>query len=360
MLVCPACHAPLTWQIEERRGNRIETGAATCEQCETTYLILEGIAHFLTPEHLQTNVESQDSAWGQPERRTDGLYALYQYLRDHPDVKRQLMFAPLQALSPVDQFFRAALLEGRGEYVRARTTENVARMGLYTPAYLDAWNSQYEYIIDHLLGRVPSLVEGPLVNVACGRGRLLNRLVQKFNYPIIASDLSPFVLRRNRRWLEFFGLYDKVNLLAFDIRYQPFKTGAIDAMVTDLEFSNIGELSAPLQELRRVLHTNRGSNEDKHAAEFLAISHFYTEDDATNGAMIQELALTSFLYKQAMIEGFKDAGFRVSIENTQESMAKPMPSSDLVPDAKMDTLPVVETVLEWGVVVARSCAHDCA
>jgi uncharacterized protein YbaR (Trm112 family) len=362
ILVCPACHAPLTWQIEERWGDRIETGAAACEACDVTYLILEGIGLFLAPERLQANADSDSPGGlgspsgfqnGQPPNRQ-----LFQYLRDHPDVERQLMFAPLQTLSSTDQFLRAALLEARGEYVRARTTENVAKMGLYTSAYLEAWDSQYEYIFKHLLGRVPSIVDGPMMDLACGRGYLLNQLALKFNHPIIAVDSNPFVLHRNRRWLEFFDLYDRVSLLAFDAYHMPFKDSVIGTIVTNLGLQAIAALygieesSALPQELYRVINVDTDHRGREHLGEFLAISHFYTEDDTSNGSVIQDLDLAPFLYKQALMESFKEADFIVSVENTQESVAKPMPSSDLIPSVVMDALPVAETVLEWGVVVA--------
>ncbi len=356
MLVCPACRAPLTWQIEERWGDRIETGAAACEACDVTYLILEGIGLFLAPERLQADADPgshSNSGFqnGWPNRQ------LFQYLRDHPDIERQLMFAPLQTLSSADQSLRAALLEARGEYVRARTTENVARMGLYTSAYLEAWDSQYEYIFEHLLGRVPSIIDGPMMDLACGRGYLLNQLAQKFNHPIIAVDSNPFVLHRNRRWLEFFGLYDSVSLLAFDAYHMPFKDSVIGTIVTNLGLQaalcRIEESSALPRELYRVINVDTDHRGREHLGEFLAISHFYTEDDTSNGSVIRDLGLAPFLYKQALMESFKEADFIVSVENTQESVAKPVPSSDLIPSVRMDALPVAETVLEWGVVVAH-------
>ncbi len=360
ILVCPACHASLTWQIEDRRGDRIETGAAACETCEVSYLILEGIGLFLMPERLQAGTElgasessSQDAAWGEP------TLQLYQYLRDHPDIERQLMFAPLQTLSSADQFLRAALLEARGEYVRARTTENVARTGLYTSAYLDAWDSQYKYIFDHLLGRIPSIVDGPLMDWACGRGYLLNQLAQKFNHPIIATDSSPFVLRRNRRWLEFFGLYDNVSLLAFDAYRMPFRDAVIGTIVTNLGLQAMATLyrfdalNMVLQELYRVLDMGTSHRGHEHRGEFLAISHFYTEDEGSNSSVIRDWGLAPFLYKQALVEGLTEADFVVSFENTQKSIAKPTPYSDLIPDVRIDVLPVAETTLEWGVIVAH-------
>jgi uncharacterized protein YbaR (Trm112 family)/SAM-dependent methyltransferase len=350
MLVCPVCHASLTWQIEDRRDDRIETGTAICLRCEATYFILEGIGLFLKPEHLQAGTEigshNNNGLWHGLWRQTG--HQLYQYLRDHPDVEHQLVFAPLQTLSPVDQFFRAVLLEARGEYVRARTTENIAKIGLYTSSYLDAWDSQYTYILEHLLGRVPSVVSGPIVDLASGRGYLLNELAQRFRHPIIATDFNPLVLQRNRRWLKFFGLYDNVSLLAFEAHAMPFREDAIDTMVTNLglqaraALSHVERPGVLLRELRRVLN-----------GEFLAISHFYTEDDVANGAIIQDSELASFLYKQALAEGFTEAGFMVSIENTQESVVKPTPSSDLIPGLCMDELPITETVLEWGIVLAQ-------
>lgn len=47
---------------------------------------------------------------------------------------------PLEALAPADQFFRALILDERGEYAQAKVAADVVRSGMYTPEYLGLYD----------------------------------------------------------------------------------------------------------------------------------------------------------------------------------------------------------------------------
>ena len=144
--------------------------------------------------------------------------------------------------------------------------EDLANKGLYTKAYLDCANSQIKYVINWL-----SATDGPIVDLASGRGYLATRLVRELQRPVVVSDFSPAVLRRNRQYFERLGLYGFVSLLAFDARRTPFKDGAVKLLTTNLGLPNIEEPGDLLKELRRIVD-----------GVFLAISHFYPEEDEKN------------------------------------------------------------------------------
>ncbi|MCG2767955.1 MAG: methyltransferase domain-containing protein [Chloroflexota bacterium] len=324
MLECPVCHSELSWTVTRSLGSRIEEADVRCTTCGAAYPVREGIALFLTPDLPRNDLwEHVDSG-------------LTTYLREHPEVERQLMDVPLADMAPADQFFRALVLEERGMYGQAKTAEQVANAGLYTREYLACSESQFNYVIERL-----SSSDGPIVDLASGRGALAERLASRLDRSLVVTDFSPRVLRRNRRWLEFLGLYDKVSLLAFDARRTPFKDRAVGTLTTYLGLSNIEEPADLLLELRRIVEGG-----------FLAISHFFPEEDEANAAAIREAGLSPLLFRRSALDHFAAAGWLMELANMCVGESIPTPRSVLLDGAGVDALPVVETVLQWCVLVA--------
>ena len=325
MLECPSCHGELNWKIIQHQGDRIEEAEVNCKKCGDTYPVKEGIGLFLTPD-LPCN-----DLWEQLDSQ------LIQYLRENPQIESKLMDAPLNTLNPADQFFRAQILEERGEFAQAKAIANLAYSKLYATEYLKCYNAQINYLIAQL-----SIFDGPIIDLASGRGDLAELLVRKLKQPIVFTDFSPQILRRNRRWLEFFGLYERVSLLAFDARLSPFKDGMIKMMTTNLGLINIEEPENLLIELRRVV-----------SGKFFAISHFYQVDDEINAEAIKKVGLDQFLFRKPALNSFCRAGWQVKIENMMIGKACPTPKGEVIEGAGIDAFPVTETKLEWGVLVAQ-------
>lgn len=323
-LQCPACGGALRWEVAETAGDRIEMAEAACLACSARYPVREGIGLFLTPDLPRNDL------WEQAGSR------LSQHLAAHPDVARQLMDAPLASLTPADRFFRAMALDERGDYAQARAAREAALPGVYTRAYLNCAQSQVDYVIDQLAG-----ADGPVVDLASGMGFLVEAMARRLQRPIVATDFSPRVLRRDRRWLESLGLYDRVSLLAFDARRSPFRDGAVATLTSYLGLANIEEPGPLLDELRRVV-----------SGRFLAVSHFYPEDDEANKRAIDQLGLSDLLFRRAALARFAAAGWQASLVNVRAGAARPTPASALL-GAGIDGLPVAPTTLEWGVIVAQ-------
>ncbi|MCI0395570.1 MAG: methyltransferase domain-containing protein [Chloroflexi bacterium] len=322
LLECPACHHRLDWSVQERTEQRILAAGAHCAACEASYSVRDGIGLFLTPE-LQRN-----DLWEQVDSH------LVQYLRQHLEQERQLMQSPVESLNPADLFFRAMVLEERREYAQARTVAERAQVGMYTPEYLACWRSQVAYVIGQLAG-----ADDPIVDLASGRCYLVEQLARSLARPIVGSDFSPRVLQQARRTLEFQGLYDRVSLLAFDARRTPFKSGAVQAMTTNLGLPNIQEPGNLLQELRRIV-----------AGRLLAISQFYPEEEDANTEVIRQAGLALLLHRQNALAAFAQAGWQVEAANVCRGMARPTPTSAILDGAGIDGMPVVETTLEWCVL----------
>jgi len=238
---------------------------------------------------------------------------LSRYLRTHPEIERRLMDVTLETLSPADRFFRAMVLEERGRFAEARAVAELARSRLYTPEYLACYRSQ----IDHLIGRLTTM-DGPIIDLASGRCELVEEMALRLPHPIVATDFSPRVLRRDRKWLEFFD-YERVSLLAFDARRTPFRDGAVKIMTTNLGLANIERPGDLVRELRRV-----------DSGTFLAVMHFFPDEDEANAVVIQKWGLAPFLYRHSALEQFAAAGFEVELENVQTGVAQPTPTSTLI------------------------------
>lgn len=325
MLECPSCHGELNWKIIQHQGDRIKEAEVNCKKCGSAYPVKEGIGLFLTPDLPRNDL------WEQLDSQ------LVQYLRENPQIESKLMDTPLNTLNPADQFFRAQILEERGEFAQAKAIANLAYSKLYAPEYLKCNNAQINYLIAQL-----SIFEGPIIDLASGRGDLAELLIRKLEQPIVFTDFSSQILCRNRRWLDFFGLYERVSLLAFDARRSPFKDRAIEVMTTNLGLINIEKPENLLIELRRIV-----------SGKFFAISHFYSEDDEVNAETIKKFGMDKFIFKNSALESFHAAGWQVKMENMMIGRAFPTPKGEVIEGAGIDALPVTETKLEWGTLVAQ-------
>jgi uncharacterized protein YbaR (Trm112 family) len=331
MLECPVCHGELDWTTTEHGDDRTEQAEARCAACAATYPVRDGIGLFLTPDLPRNDL------WAQVDSQ------LTLYLRDHPEIDRQLMDMPLEELSPTDQHFRTLVLEERGDWADAQAAEDLANQNLYTPQYMRGWDSQTEYLLD-VVSQMAE-IDGPVVDLASGRCYLVEKLARRLKQPIVATDFSPSVLRRDRKYLQFLGLYDRVSLLAFDARRTPFKDGVIPVLTTNLGLPNVEEAGRLLEELRRVV-----------SGAFLAITHFFPEDDEPNRQMIRGAGLEPLLYRQSALDQFAQAGWDVEVKNAHLCAARPTPPSDLIEGARADGLPVADTTLEWCVLQATGKA----
>lgn len=325
MLVCPVCHRDLEWDITERSNDRIESGVAHCHECAADYPIQEGIGLFLTPDLRR------DDLWEQVDSN------LMQHLNQHPEVESRLMDTPADEVTPADLFFRALALEERGDFESARVTEKLADKGIYTSEFRACAQSQIDYVVEQL-----SNSSEVIVDLASGRGYLVEELARNLENLIVATDFSPRVLRRDRNYLEHFGLYDRVSLLAFDARLTPFRDKSVQTLTTNLGLPNIEHHEKLLPELRRIV-----------VGSFLAVSHFYPEDDDINARALQEFGLDSLLYRRSALSHFSSAGWQVKIANSCAGTAQPTPKGVILEGAGIDGFPVAETTLEWCVLIAH-------
>lgn len=315
MLCCPACHGDLIWEITQLDSDRILQGKATCSQCSATYPIREEIALFLTPDL------PREDLWEQVDSR------LNQVLREKPDLEAQMRDSD----NPADQFFLSMVFEERGEFAAAKTLFDRAFPAIYTDGYLAGSDRQMDFVLE-------SIQSGPVVDLASGRGYLVKRLLKHGIAPVIATDFSPRILRRDRDYFKHHGLYDHLSLIACDARRLPFKNKSIPTMTSYVGLANIEKPGDVVAELKRVV-----------GGKLLAISQFYAPDDAPNAAIIKEYGL--LMFEDELLAIFDRLDWQASVMARMEVTARPTPQSKIL-GAGIDGLPVTETTITWGTIVA--------
>lgn len=325
MLECPTCHNQLDWKITSESIEQIEEADVCCSGCNALYQVKDGIGIFLTPDLPRNDM------W----EIVDSRLALY--LKSHPEIEHELMDGPVENLSPTDQQFRAMILDERGLFGEGKKVEELAHKNLYTAEYKACWDSQIEYTLDCL-----SSFDGPIVDLASGRCYLVEKIADQMHRPVVATDFSPNVLRRDKQYFQYLKLDHLVSFLAFDARKTPFKRGAIDIMTTNLGLPNIEDPGELMKELKRIV---RGT--------FLAISHFFPEEDYLNRDVIEEYGIEAFVYKGSTLKYYSSTGWNAKIENACMAKALPTPVSEIFDGERADGLPVYPTELEWCTIRAE-------
>jgi len=314
----------LRWAIGREEDDRIEAAEAECHGCGAAYSVNDGIGIFLAPD-LQ-----REDLWQEAES------GLGRYLKDNPQIEHRLLSTPLELLNLADQFFRAMALEAKGDFPCAQEAERLAFLGSYTAGYRDCWERQVESLLDRL-----DASAGPIFDLASGRCALVLRMLARLDRPIIATDFSLPVMRRNRAMLRATGREDDVSLLVFDARRTPFGANSIETLTTNLGLPNITDPAELCREIRRVL-----------SGTFLAISHFYPPADG-NADAIREAGLADHLYSESAERLLQRADLRVEVHNSCQGSASPTPVGQIIEGAQIDSLPVADTQLQWSVLEVR-------
>ncbi|MCI0713207.1 MAG: methyltransferase domain-containing protein [Chloroflexi bacterium] len=314
ILCCPACHGDLTWDITQTDSDRIIQGQATCSACDSTYPVRDEIALFLTPDL------PREDLWEQVDSR------LSQVLRENPDLEAQMR----ESDNPADQFFLSMVLEERGDFDAAKILFDKAFPAIYTDGYLAGMNRQMNYVLE-------TIDSVPVVDLASGRGYLVERLLKHGIAPVIATDFSPRVLRRDRDYFKHHRLYDHLSLIACDARRLPFKNQSIPTMTSYVGLANIEKPGDVVAELKRVV-----------SGKLLAISLFYAPDDASNAAIIKEHGL--LMFEDELLAIFDRLNWQATVMARMEVTARPTPTSEIL-GVGIDGLPVNKTTITWGTIV---------
>ena len=312
VLVCPSCHATLDWSLMTQ---------PECAGCGATYEERDGVVSLL--------IGSPDQPWEQTES------GLRKYLRAEPERERALLSGTPDQMNAADLFCRGLLVEEEGRFEEAERLIAEAVRRSYRREYLEASEAQLQCV-----SAIAAESRLPIVDVASGRGTLVRALVAQPSCGVVASDVSPLVLRRMRRRFAALGLRAPLRFVAFDAAAMPYPDSSLDTVTTYLGLPNLPQPDLAIRELRRVV-----------SGRLLAVCYFIADDDP-NLAMASSLGNVSMLIREQCLAAFAQQGWSVSVENEIVAPADPTPLGQIVDGAAIDTFPVVATEVTWCVLVA--------
>ncbi len=328
LLYCPNCHGGLDWKIDEETGDEcIYSAIATCTACKGRYPVREGIGVFVN------------------EGKRDPWKEVYHELREFMETEagKEFLGIPFKELNPADRFFQSYMLEINGDFKSSKKAEDSAMSEVYSEDYKKCWNSQIRHISDSLSSRPKDEL---IVDLASGRGILGESIASSTKADLVVSDISPFILERDKKALEAKDVNDNIDFLAFDIRSMPFKDSSISTVTTNLGFQNVsekyGQIDTIFDEVKRVL-----------SGVFFGVANFYPPNDSMNSKKISELGLGWSFYKDDFLRRFRSKGFEVGVENVCKGRNDPTPSGHYIRDASIDSLPIESAYTQWCTVVAK-------
>ena len=161
---------------------------------------------------------------------------------------------------------------------------------------------------------------------------LLERLQRTVRGTVVATDVSPRVLRRARR--------RGIEAVACDVRRMPFADASIDCATTFLGLNNVEQPGRLLTELRRV------------AGRLLAV-HLVYEPGTANDGELEELGLASLAYREPLLEALAAAGWDAEIASSCAAVLEPTPVGVVLEGAVLDRLPVEPVAGTWLTIDAR-------
>ncbi len=302
-LACPVCHGPLT---EDGLG---------CQACGLRFSEYQGIPCLFGPE--------KEDLWAQNQ---SGLAKL---LAENPETAQKLENSPEEALNGADTFAKAALRKEQGRYLEAIALQRAAWQKSYPPEYIACFQAQLDFIAQSL-----AWVSGPIVDIASGRGMLISRLQKGTAAPLVATDLSPFVLANSLAplWPEELAR-GRLSMLAFDATAMPFQDKSLPVLTTCLGLQNIPNPQLAAKELRRVC-----------AGKLYALCQFFPEDDEKNQQAAARFGLAGAYAQSFLAAMMEEAGWRVSFHNGPWLRQPPTPVGQVAPGLHVDGLPVEETL----------------
>jgi hypothetical protein len=276
-----------------------------------------------------------DARHGDPWR--EAASGLERTLAERPDLERRLLDPPPAELAPADRMFRALVLEERGGGVEATELAAHAERDLYTASYLECRDRMLACAAEEL-----ARGSGPIVDLASGRCTLMERLARDLDRPLVATDVSPVVLRRSRERLRARGVADRVEFVCLDARRLPFADGSIATLTTFLGLGNVSEPGSLLTELSRVV-----------SGVFTPVCTFFPASDDANRTAARAAGVERLLVAETAEVALVEAGWHVEAVASCSCDARPTPASVVFEGARVDGLPVADTQVEWRLLRAR-------
>lgn len=325
MLECPICHGDLQWHIKDENSDRIINSQIICKSCGADYEVRDEIAVFLTPDLPRNDL------WEQ------GESALEKYFKENPHIFQRLMSTPEEELSGADYWAKGTYFESKGQYEVSSKMFEKAFEKIYTADYINGWDSQKNYIVKSITDS-----SKPVVDIASGKGYLVEKLLKETDNYVVATDFSPTILMRNKEYYIFKGLYDRLSLIAFDARRTPFKNSSIELMTSNLGLPNIEKPGSVVSELLRIAKDT-----------FMSVMYFIDNSDTVHLDFFEKYSTTAYATRDNAIETFEKCGWDVEIVNSFIADVEPTPKGVILEGLQIDGAPLEDTKYEFCIVAAK-------
>lgn len=287
LLQCPECHKELDIDsFEIQNGEEISSGVLSCGK-NHKWDINEGVLIF--------NVEEQKDAnrWS--------------------------------------EILQGRSLEEFDEWVARKTPQN----------QIELTNEAIDDILSFIRKNNPKYI----LDIATGRGQLAKRVVREVNYPyhLICTDLSPFVLKEDRKNLIPDTNLQKISYVACDASNLPFNDNCFALITSLMGIMNMRDLMRRgISEAKRVLKNEHYFidtvlNIKKNSKSYSVYKEFLEKDDVKG---IEKNLLRSEIKALHKKVGFKD----VRLEVIGESIAE---------ENDLDLIPVEEDWFSIGNIYAK-------
>ncbi|MCK4481468.1 MAG: class I SAM-dependent methyltransferase [Candidatus Lokiarchaeota archaeon] len=264
LLKCPNCDTPLHLIDSALKNGEIIEGKLKCN-CDEIWEIRDGVLDF--------RVEEQESVnrWS--------------------ELTKDMSFEELD------------------EMILSKTPQNQQELTLKT----------IEDIINYLNVNKPDFA----VDIATGRGMLLNELVKelKHEFHLVCADLSYVVLKADREKIQKYNPKIKVSFVSCDATNLPFLDNSYDLVLSFVGISNMGNLiPKALKETFRVLKRNckllNGTFIIEENSEgYKVLKKFFGEQDSEG---FEKFLLANEVEKFHKDAGFKEAEFKMIGESIGE------------------------------------------
>lgn len=314
LFVCPICKGELNWKISEYRNNTIMTGEACCQMCGKIYPVNDSITIFLDPKIQDMRI------WERSERNMSGKNIKHQKCIENNNNS----WGILQQIGIIEN---RNIQDTAGYY-----KEYFEKLGMLETM------TNFFHMIDFCVQLLPRK-EHVILDIASGKGLLINEIIQKTKNEVIVSDINPLILRKNRECNQLYG-NERVCFTAFDINSSPFRDGSIEIVTTLFGLQNINKLNKSVEEIRRIC-----------SGKFLSISSFLLDEGIKNKENIDCLKAhhcEDAWLKSRFLQLFYSYGFRYQELFAINENSHGIRKEDIETRFAVMKFPIKDTVLEYN------------
>jgi ubiquinone/menaquinone biosynthesis C-methylase UbiE len=203
--------------------------------CESNHLSVVTATEFA---HILTSVPQSQLRFGEYMLGLEGLALLRMGASNEVSGASERVQEMLELAARLDEPALAA-----SRYLPA--SESQAGYDVWANTYDERDNPLIRTEEPALLSLLEDLPEGPVVDAACGTGRLTAHLLER--HPVIGVDNSPEMLARARQ------KFPQASFLDGDLAALPIETASVTSAVSALALSHLPELTPAVTELARVV-----------------------------------------------------------------------------------------------------------